>query len=1106
MESCKKIFTLLFLICIGCSGNLTKEIEAEYSALPDYIDYNFHIKPILSDACYTCHGPDPESRKAGLRLDIEEEAFKKLESGNHAIVKGNTRKSAVLKRLLSEDPDKMMPPPDSENSLSNRDIAMISKWIEQGSEFKEHWAFFPIEEQKTPDIESDWSRINEIDHFIQQKLVEQNLTPSKVANKEHLIKRLTMDLTGLLPTIEEIDTFLNDDSEDAYEKVVDRLFQTDAFAERMAMEWMDVARYADSHGVSFDGYRTSWPFRDWLIEAFKRNMSYKDFITHQLAGDLIENSDKESKIATAFLRMGPLEASAGSIPEEFRIEYVNERASVVGNSLLGLTLECAKCHDHKFDPITQKEFFQISAFFNTTEEFGLAPTDADRAPTLLLLDADQEKEIDSLLLYLNTQELELQSIKTKKLTSKQYIAPLPKTAVNDHVGYFAFNTIKPYKKEIKRRVNPEEEKKKKKKDSIAALKNKKKKKEEKKEPPKKIFVDMQMLDNNKNAEANLKITLTEGKFGKAAKFNEEYDIIKLRKVGEFEHTDPFSISTWINTVKDETGSSQTIIGNTGHVFQYHRGWDLALDSTNHVQVQMIHRLPDEIISLSSKNPIPANSWEHIGFTYDGSKSATGITIFVNGIPVEATINYDQLKRSIIPINEGMKRDSLPLVVGRSNRLWMGDLGLFQGAIDEIRIYDRQLSEWEMAKLGESEKSVDQNKLKEEHWYLYDNSLTAIKDSILETRKKIAAIFDKADELMVMEEMKTPRKTFLLKNGLYNQLGESVEPGGINKVLPYADSYPKNRLGLSEWLFDPKNPLVSRVAVNRYWQMIFGVGLVNTSENFGSQGARPTHPELLDWLASDFIKSDWDIRELLKKMVMSYTYRQSSFCEEEVRSLDPLNEYLARSPSYRWPAEMIRDNALKSSGLLVQKLGGPSVKPYQPDGLWKEVGGASNKLAKYVRDSSDNLYRRSMYTFARRFAPSPFLINFDATSREICIIRRDITSTPLQALTLLNDPQIIEASRVLTERVQKEKNENVREQLETAFRMTTGIRANDEQLEILHLQYQDAIKRFNENPILIDSILSVGEYPVDRTLSKKKIAAMTLVVSTIFNYDEFYMKR
>ena len=1087
----------LFLV-FSCGKSLPEEVELAYESLPEYIDYNFHIKPILSDRCYTCHGPDPGTRKAGLRLDIESEAFKKLQSGNHAFVKGSIGKSESIYRLLSKDPELMMPPPDSELSVSAEEIAMIAKWIDQGSDWKEHWSFLAFETPKIPVINNDWARTNNIDFYVQDKLLQLGIAPSVETDKEHLIKRVTLDLTGLPPSIEEIDDFLNDSSENAYEKVVDRLLQSDAYAERMTQEWMDVARYSDSHGISFDGLRTSWPYRDWLIQAFQNNMPYKDFITHQVAGDLIPNANDQSTIATSFLRMNPLEASGGSIPEEFRVEYVNERAGFAGTALLGLTVECAKCHDHKYDPISQKEFYQMAAFFNNTEEFGLAPVDSDRPPTLMLFTDEEKSQINTYISNLETEEQALN--KQRKDLASTYKKPLPTKPVAKPSAHYVFNSIKYYKKEIKPRKPKEDKKKKtkakeKKKDTVAKKKKKK------------IFVDMQMLDENKNAEANLKVTLTDGKYGKAAYFNEEYDIVTLRKMGEFEHHDPFSISTWVSTEKDSINLSQVIIGNSGDVFQYHRGWDLALDSLNHVRVRFIHRLPDELISVTSLEPVKFDTWQHVGFTYDGSKKAKGISLFVNGEKMATKIDFDQLKRSIVPISPyTMKPDTIPMVVGRSNSFYMGDLGSFKGKIDDIKIYDQQLSQWEMANLGEANLDSDKAEIQEEHWFLHDKNLLTKRKKIKTTRKELGAILDSANQIMVMKDMKVPRKTYVLNKGLYDQHLEVVEPGGINKVLPYSDDLPKNRLGFAQWLFDSENTLVPRVAINRYWQMIFGKGLVKTAENFGSQGEKPSHPELLDWLASDFVAHGWDIKHAIKQMVMSNTYRQSSFCPEELRELDPENKYLARSPSYRWSAEMIRDNALKASGLLVQDIGGPSVKPYQPEGLWKEVLMASKELAKYENDTGKGLYRRSLYTFSRRFAPNPFMINFDATPREICTIRRNVTSTPLQALTLLNDPQFFEASRVLSEQVQKEHPDSIDQQIQLAFRKSTGLTPSEKQIDILKDQYNKSLEKFLETPKLSDSILSVGERPFDKLLAKNETAALTLVVSTIFNFDETYTKR
>ncbi len=1074
-------FLVLFISAFaGCKPDLPEEVDLAYDQLPEHIDYNFDVKPILSDRCYTCHGPDENSRKADLRLDIEEEAFRKLKSGNYALVKGSLSKSEVYHRLVSTDPEYMMPPPESELSITPEEIAIIAKWLDQGAEWKPHWSLIPVEKPEIPDINQNWNAVNPIDQFVHQRLVLAGMEPSPEAEKERLIRRVTMDLTGLPPTVEEVDAFLSDQSDDAYEKVVDRLLDSEAYAERMTMEWLDVARYADSQGVSFDGARTSWPYRDWVISAFRDNLPYDQFITHQLAGDLIENPTKESRIATAFNRMNPLEVSQGSIDEEFRVEYVAERTGMAGTAFLGLTIECARCHDHKFDPITQKEYYQLSAFFNTTEERGLSPTDADRAPTLLLFDEEQQKKFDSLEFVINAEEDVLRKTTEQVASIQEYAASFdPKGKIDGQVGYYPFDKIEDYKKEIKK-------------------KNKKAKKE---------YEDVKILDGNKKAEGTLNIDLADGKFGKAAVLNEEYDYVLLREMGEFDHYDPFSVNVWANTTRAEKGPTQTIIANSGVYIADYRGWELALDSTSHITVRLIHRLPDDFIHIVSEETVTPNEWHQIGFTYDGSRRAEGVTIFLNGKKLKYTVKEDRLKRSMKPVVGYMMRpDTIPIMVGRSKRRWTFDVGLFEGMIDEVRIFNRQLSQLEMSALAEAVPKKIPESWKKEYAILHDQDVRKQADKLREIRMQRTAIIDSVKQVMIMEEMKNPRNTYILDRGLYNQHKEVVEPGTPQSVLPFTDEYPKNRLGLAQWLTNPKNPLTSRVAVNRYWQMIFGRGLVRTPEDFGNQGERPTHPELLDWLSADFIENGWDVRRTIKMMVMSATYRQSSYADPNQMESDPGNIYLARSNSYRWPAEVIRDNALAVSGLLHEEVGGPSVKPYQPDGLWDELSQTSFQLMKYKRDSAENLYRRSLYTFVRRFAPHPFMTNFDATAREYCLIRRDITNSPLQALTLLNDPQIVEASRILSERVQKESPDTLPDQISYAFRLSTGMHPSDQQVDLLVEHYEASLKRFETNPAMADSLLSIGDKKWDQTLDKNKTAALALVANTILNYDESYMKR
>jgi len=1092
------------LFLTGCNPSLPDPVAEAYEQLPEVVDYNFHVKPILADRCYACHGPDEGSRKAGLRLDSEEEAFSKLASGNFAFVKGNVNKSEVYHRMISADAELMMPPPESNMTLSPNEIATIVKWIKQGSNWKPHWAFMKVEKPEVPEITEMWERNNPIDNFIQAELTRQNLVPNPIADKERLLRRVTLDLTGLPPSIQEIDNFLADKSPKAFEKVVDRLLGSQENAERLTMEWLDVARYADSHGVSFDGYREMWPYRDWVIQAFKKNMSYGDFITKQVAGDLLPNATTEDKLATAFYRLNPMEASAGSISEEYRVEYVAERTATTGTAFLGLTIGCARCHDHKFDPISQKNFFQLSAFFNSIDEYGLGPTDLNRAPTVLLFEEKDKNRLDSLDQLISEKELELKKLQAIEI--KDFVAEINQSnSIKNEIGSYSFESFEKIKR-VKKKYNPfaeeqgEEYKTKsaKEKAKIDSLKKVEKKKVEYEE----VFI----LDRNKKSEATLGVELVEGKIGKALAFDDDYDYVSLNKTGFFDQYESFSTSLWVNPKKEETRHLKNIIGNSNNFLGFYRGWEMILDSSNHVSLRLIHRLPDDYLEVVTDAKVPTEAWSQIGFSYDGSGKATGVSIFINGEKQKSKPLADKLTRSILPIHEyTAKLDTLPLRLGKSYRLFTSDPGIYKGLIDEVQLFDRELSLREMATLGGFDPNKVPNSSINQYFSAKDKQGIALRNELRMLRKAKTSLMGGVREVMVMEDMPQPRPTYLLSRGLYNQYAEQVETSTPENVLPYPKDYPKNRLGLAMWLTNKENPLPSRVIINRYWQMIFGTGIVKSSGDFGIQGDLPTHPELLDWLAAEFMESNWDLRKMLKLMVMSATYKQSSFANQEKYEADQDNKYYSRSSSYRLPAEFIRDNALASSGILEQKVGGPSVKPYQPDGLWDELGDFSFKLHTYRQDSAASLHRRSMYTFARRFSPSPYMVTFDAGNREICITRRVNTNTPLQALNLLNDPQFVEASRSMSERVIREKV-TLDEQLTLSFRLSTGVTPSPALLSTLRAHYESAYTHFKENPSLADSLLAVGELPRDLKLDKTQTAAMTVVANSILNFDETYMKR
>jgi len=737
--------------------------------VPDVISFNFHVKPILSDKCFLCHGPDAGSREAGLRFDLEEGAFAALgELKDHfAIVRGKPDESKLVYRVNNEDPNIRMPPPISNLSLSDYEKEVLVKWIEQGAIWESHWSFIPPVKPDVPKIiNEDWAA-NEIDNFIARKIEAKGLKPSEKATKEKLIRRVYFDLTGLPPNIDAIDIFLKDTDSNAFEKVVDQLLASEAYGERMSSDWLDVARYADSHGYQDDLERTMWPWRDWVIHAFNSNLPFDKFITWQLAGDLLDNPTKEQILATGFNRNHKITQEGGVVDEEYRVEYVMDRTITTTKSLIGITMECSRCHDHKYDPISQKEFYQVYSFFNQIDEKG--------------------------------------------------------------------------------RIN----------------------------------------------------------YGEIPKPYIEIDSASIIK--EF----PF-----------------------------------------------IHK-PDSIKEL---------------------------------------------------------------------------------------------------------------------------------------------------KVMVMEESPGLRETHILNRGAYDALGEVVSYGTPKAVLAFDDSLPKNRLGLAKWFLDEQNPLTARVAVNRYWQLIFGKGIVSTPADFGNQGAIPTHPELLDWLAVTFREEGWDIKSLIKKMVMSATYQQSSKITKKGLALDPQNDLLARGVRYKLPAEMIRDNALAVSGLLVRKIGGPSVKPYQPEGLWKEkTGGGGGSLASYKVGKGEHLYRRSLYTFWKRTAPPPSMMTFDTASRDFCEVKRQKTSTPLQALVLLNDPQYIEAARVLATNILKKELASEEEMSKLLFRTITSRLPDKEELQNMIAYLEESEEGMNDPDKNPEDLLTVGDTPLDETVDKTKLYKYTTLACVLLNLEETIIK-
>ena len=1076
---------ILAVFLYSCTLTVPKEVEVKFDEIPEKVDFNYHVKPILSDRCYSCHGPDEKSRRAGLRLDLEKTAFMQLSSGKTAIDAGSISGSEMAHRILSNDPDEVMPTPESNLSLTTTEKAILLKWIEQGAEWKEHWSFLPVQDMSNT-LSKNFK--NPIDYFVSKKLQTQGMDFSAISSKEKLIRRLYFDLTGLPPSIDEVESFVNSNDKNAYLNIVNKLLDSDEYAERLTMDWLDVSRYADSHGLHADGIRTMWPWRDWVINAFKNNTPYDEFVSVQLSGDMRENASKGEILATAFNRNNPMTAEGGVIDEEWRLNYVFDRTETLGTAVMGLTLMCAKCHDHKFDPISQKDYYQLSAFFNQTREIGMTGDDGDFGPLLFLPDEETELKLNKIKSAIHLKEKELDTKISELSSFYSYVDNLSKYKSRsiprkNLIEKVSFDKIR------KQRVTSD--------DKILIVQGSFGRETD------------YIIDNSRDVTSYHNQKLKKGIVGNALEFDGSNQVF-LEKVPNFEWTEPFSAAFWFKTPKRKKGFTQSLLTTTGGKNSWWRGWDLTLDDKNHLNLRLISSLPGDAIHVKSTDSLTVNNWHHIAFSYDGSGNSAGINLFLNGEKINEKLIYNNLKKSILPVSSsGIYLQEQALKIGASGDFSSGDNGWVEGLFDELFVFNKSISSYELKNLYNTynikEKVLD-DKDKVDHLVYNDLSIKKIKKQIRNLKKQWLKNISDVKTVMVMEEMKEKRKSFLYDRGSYQLPSYEVKADVPSKLPKMTSEMPKNRLGLSKWIFDKKNPLTARVAVNRYWQMIFGRGIVNTPGDFGVQGQLPSHPDLLEYLSNYFMEKEWDIRDLLRLMVTSHTYMQSSKPSQRQVEIDPDNILLSRSNSYRLPAEMIRDNALAASGLLVKHIGGKSVRPYQPKGLWKEKSNFSIKLLNYKESIGDSLYRRSMYTFIRRTNPPPSMSTFDAPTREICTVKREITNTPLQALVLLNDPQFVEASRILAERIQKERPSSIEESIKHGFRLCTSRKPRDKEIELLKNLYDEQLKKFKQSPKLAYNIFKNGKKPRDKTLNLYKTAALSMVANVMLNHDEVYMRR
>ncbi len=1036
----------------------------------DTIRFDQDVRPILSNHCWSCHGLDEASRQANLRLDQRESALGKGDSGAIAVVPRDLTASELITRIESHEADKQMPPASAKKPLSEDQKRILRQWILEGAAFSSHWAFTTPRRPDLPRVKDpSWAR-NPIDQFILKRLEDEGLRPGIEARPPIWLRRVTLDLTGFPPSLKELQDFesqLQTTAEEVvYAAVVDRLLSSPRYGERMAMQWLDAARYADTNGYNNDETRTMWPWRDWVINAFTSGMPYDQFLTEQLAGDLLPNATISQRVATGFSRNHVLTTEGGIIEEEYHVEYVADRVHTTSTVFLAMSMQCARCHDHKYDPISQRDYYQFASFFNNVPDKVVSYNQSKMAEPLLKVPSPEQTaelhRIDA-----RTAELE-NLLKTRRATATADADAWEKSLTPEQVTAFSPPGLQAH----------------------FALDE----------------ADGEVVDNRVSADQIGRIvgvvSRAPGKFGQSLKLDGS-NFVDAGQVGIFEGTDKFSIAVWIQLASND---ASTVVSKIDEAHGF-RGYDLIMEDGK-IAAHFVHSWPGNAFKVVTKKAISLNEWHHVVVTYDGSSRASGVRIFVDGTSQELEKTTDN------ELTDSIKTDK-PFHIGRRQ-----SSASFKGLIDDVQLYTADLSGDAVAALAKGE-AIGQladvlqipanersgSQRQQVVQYFIDHIDVTAKQLRAETSdlpKRREEIEKAIPATMVMSEPAEPRPAFILKRGQYDQRGDQVEsefPQALNTGMPSqspAGAAKRTRLDLAQWLTDPSHPLTSRVAVNRWWEMLFGTGLVETSDDFGSQGDYPTHPELLDWLATELMHEKWDQRQILKQIVLSATYRQSSDVSRELLERDPRNHLLARSPRYRLSAETVRDSALFVSGLFKEHIGGASVKPYQPDGLWEDV--SVERRDKYVADSDDGLYRRSMYTFWKRTCPPPGMATFDAPDREFCLVRRARTNTPLQALVLLNDPTFVEAARKLAERsLLAADDDDTR--LDYSFRIVLCRLPDEAERETLKSILAEATKEFEAAPESAEALLSTGNSPRNAELKPTQLAAWTTAMSVLLNLDE-----
>lgn len=1002
---------VLMLVCSHCQGQANRFRE--------------QVQPLLTSRCFACHGPDENSREADLRLDTE------VGAKQNVIESGNADDSELIFRIESQDPDLVMPPPGHGEPLSAAEIKILRDWIDQGAPWQGHWAFEPIRSPQIPADPSGWSE-GAIDSFVLKRMSVAGLEPAPRADEQILLRRVYLDLIGLPPTPEQVAQFLNDPADNRFEKVVEQLLNSEHYGEQMAVNWLDIARFADTNGFQNDFVRSMWVWRDWVIDAYNKNMPYDEFIIEQIAGDMLPQPNTSQLIASGFNRNNPSVTEGGSIDEEWRIENGIDRTETTAAAFLGLTMGCARCHDHKYDPINQREFYEFFAFFNNIDEKGVYTERRGNAPPMIKTPTpDQVAALAKL-----DQQIE---------EVDQKLASLDPSESNP--------TLKEWR---------------------LAIANKDR-------TPSAVWtLDDSEVKSVEWSPAGKAVTFE----GKANEFQQS-DLPALK----FEAQQAFSWTAWVQ------GEARGAIFGKMNEAQSYRGVDTLILGDGRLKIHLISAWDSNAIAVLSKQPLPSK-WNHVAVTYDGSQKAEGFRVFIDGESVETTIEKNSLA--------GPTVTDVPFAIGQrhSSSFLRGKLSnfeLFDSALttDQVALRMKQDLIAHIDRVSESSQDdrADDSALA---FLQQSNGLLEKKASLVAQREKLV---ESQQTTMVMREREGEyRPTWVLGRGQYDQPQKDVDlwPAIPSVLPPLTQEQPRNRLGLARWLVDDRNPLVARVIVNRAWQKFFGRGLIETPDNFGVQGTPPTHPELLDWLADDFRTHGWDLKRLHRQIVMSATYQQASEMSSRDLELDRENRWLSRGPRHRLSAEQIRDSALLISGLLNQDIGGPSVFPYQPDGLWEDLAGGANN-GPYKQSSGKDLYRRSLYTYRKRTVAHPTTSTFDAPSWEKCQVKRATTNTPLQALALLNDTTYVEAARKFAERILREGGESIDERIEFAILVALARKPTKIEQTTLQQGFEVYLQFYEENLDEATQLLAIGDSNSEAT-ETAELAAMTAVASVILNLN------